>query len=1144
MKARTFAGFPRVIRIFGTAILLSSPAHAIVWEGNFSADWSDPANWTGGVVPDSTGSAEFIAPLNGDGLAIPSSLVLLSLNQSALSLTVTADALTLGSASGAASLNLVSQGTDLSDAGLVISGGLLDLASPVAPDSIQVPSSLLLADQVRVNSDYGFIGGTSGDDAALILAGGRLDVSANLEIGTVDGSGRGTFLYTDGGYSNLNIGGSLVVHDGSVFDTNQKNAFASIGTVDLQAGSTTRIGKYFQLWTDSLQIEDGATFTWETQNENEWSQIWIRTGDFQIDGETLSTAVFGEMPRIDGGKSFKLSEGMLSIHDGQTLKVDGAFTGFSPDGGSWSPTWFTTVDVGGIQLEGSGAIDFASGSIGLNGQALVIGAEGMFKDADDGNGGPNVMGNLTLGGNRGIAVANGPSVDGSEAGLTTIRAGATLTIDGGAFFTNTLMLESAGSASEHFDFSGLTRVEVTLDDVPVVEFRDSDDDAVYRLFNINGGLGLQDVGNSAVYDSGVALSFDQDGVFTGVDVGGSTAGDGKLDFKNGFFGIGTDLLFTGDSRSTISQDENYVVGGDQRLLSLGTIRIGTELSTLSQVKVTLDGGSLTAAAIRIGPGGALVFNGGSLTLQDNYSDDSNLVIGTVDESGIGQFKGNPYSLGDLDSHLGDAFNTNGGAPGDAVFGANVNVSTENLTLLDGSLLTLDGGSLLVRHEVRLGGDGARLDFVRGSLNLNEAPVTIGAGGLLGNSLELGADKNLFVNNLTLESGGTLIVDGGYLGSTNFQSDAGATIDFQSGYIYLGPSVSFGSGDEANHPFGASLELSGARSLAINGPALLESGASVTVNGGLFDPSGGLTIDAGASLSWTSGTLGSTGNRFTLQNSGDLEISVAGDGQSRNLNANIANSGVVSIQGGNDGLLQIEGAVNNSGTWKVTVPTGQLTRIQYESTFRITGSGSYQSDPADNAFTHLVVEGSGSLTGQSGDRFIVSGDLQNSSAADWSVTSSELVFTGGTHSITGLTNPNQGFNEVTLESGANLIGDLTAFNILNVASQVGITGDLIAEGVMNFEIHNGDPGLAISGALQLSGPLNLFFSPDFVYSNQTIQLISVNGGPVDLKAVTVNFTSDMATFDSATGILTVIPEPGISLLVVFGSAIGILRRRRG
>jgi hypothetical protein len=135
--------------------------------------------------------------------------------------------------------------------------------------------------------------------------------------------------------------------------------------------------------------------------------------------------------------------------------------------------------------------------------------------------------------------------------------------------------------------------------------------------------------------------------------------------------------------------------------------------------------------------------------------------------------------------------------------------------------------------------------------------------------------------------------------------------------------------------------------------------------------------------------------------------------------------------------------------------------------------------------------------------------------------------------------------ITLEHGATLNGDLTAYNILNVGMDVGIQGALTVEGAMNLEI--GDPAmmLAITGSFFLNGPLNLFLSPSYGFTpNQSIQILDLNGSPFDFTGKTVNFPSDSATFDYATGTLLVtIPEPSTPVLAAITVILAATHRRR-
>ncbi len=76
-----------------------------------------------------------------------------------------------------------------------------------------------------------------------------------------------------------------------------------------------------------------------------------------------------------------------------------------------------------------------------------------------------------------------------------------------------------------------------------------------------------------------------------------------------------------------------------------------------------------------------------------------------------------------------------------------------------------------------------------------------------------------------------------------------------------------------------------------------------------------------------------------------------------------------------------------------------TAFAYTGTF--TNNGSYQSDPADNFFTDLVVGPSGILGGSYGDRFFVSGNFASASTKshEWDTRHADLLFgTSPAHTI--------------------------------------------------------------------------------------------------------------------------------------------------
>jgi hypothetical protein len=1139
-------------RILATSALLGHSAFAITWEGDRSGDWADGANWAGGTPPGPTETAIFTAPSDAaSGVSVPAGLVLLEGDQSISSLQIATDSLILGSSIGYPVLYLTGDGTQATDAqtSLRISGGQLSFETPGQPGPTTVRSGLTLTQGLHLNVKNGFVGASAGDNSVLTLAGGILQVGTfseptTLEVGSATSGGIGAIEYAVGGYGQLYAYHStFVIHGGSSFDTNNVNSFAALGTLDLRSGSTTRIGDSFQLWTGQLDMEDGADFEWDGGGSH--SQIWIRAnGGFDLDGGTKSQALFGTSPVIDGSKTFRLGDywagqdGVLRIHDGQTLTLN-ADSSYIERGS----TWFSTLDVGSIELIGTGAIDFVRGSIGLANQGLVIGSDGMFKDAQNLFGDPNTSGDLTLGWDKQIAVINGQfgTLDGSMAGETTIRAGATLILDGGRFFTETLVREPASWGGVWFDLPYFEERDGVIS-----FFSDPGGDSLGTLSRVDGMYSFHDSVGDQTFSTGVELQFDEGGGFTGIRIG-SPDDRGKLDFRSGEFGLGTDLLFTGDSRSTVSQDSEFILSDNVQLFTFGTARIGTQFPTLDTVDVTLDGGTLRAAAVLVGPGGSFDFQRGTLELRSRFDYDpsgpANWVVGTISGPSGPEFGGDAFFFESTDTHLGEQLNEHGEFNGDFILGWDRSIIAGQVTLLDNSRLTLDGGNLRVLGDVR-NGNNTTFELLSGALTFETANMEITGGGFLGDTVDVHGGISLTASNLTLRSDGDLQVSGGYLSSANFQSDPDARISFDHGYIYLS-SLTFGSGPgDPNRPFGDALALDPSMSLAINGPSFMESGSNVEVGGGLFDPSGGLNLSPGATLNWTGGILGSSYNTFTMDNAGLFQVNLQ-PGVDQLLSSNIANSGDVEIYGADGAVLTFRGAINHSGTWKVTVPAGESTILRYTSTFRLTGGGSYDSDPAINEFEDLIIQDEATLSGMAGDQFVVGGNLNNTSTEAWNVSTAELIFTSGQHQVIGLERVDQGFGQITLEDAAFLIGNLTAYDILNIGSDVGVQGDLIAQGPVNFTISGIGTALTVSGLFQSSGPFNILFAPDFNFvGNTQVQLITAAGAPFDFTGVTVNFPPEVGTFDSLTGVLTIaIPEPSSLLLCALAAIAGLGRRRR-
>jgi T5SS/PEP-CTERM-associated repeat protein len=172
------------------------------------------------------------------------------------------------------------------------------------------------------------------------------------------------------------------------------------------------------------------------------------------------------------------------------------------------------------------------------------------------------------------------------------------------------------------------------------------------------------------------------------------------------------------------------------------------------------------------------------------------------------------------------------------------------------------------------------------------------------------------------------------------------------------------------------------------------------------------------------------------------------------------TGVFAVTGG--GSRVVTGSVTNAGTFHVTSTTLTVT-----GTF--TNNGAYISDPSDNNFTTLTVGTTGYLVGSSGDRFLVSGNLSNTSTQNskWSTSNSELHFKTGTStqhtlSITGADDGNvpAGYSNnfawgtlaldsgqsLTLQDGNATTGGGLYLGFLSLADGVGQIGSITGNGM--------------------------------------------------------------------------------------------------
>jgi hypothetical protein len=273
------------------------------------------------------------------------------------------------------------------------------------------------------------------------------------------------------------------------------------------------------------------------------------------------------------------------------------------------------------------------------------------------------------------------------------------------------------------------------------------------------------------------------------------------------------------------------------------------------------------------------------------------------------------------------------------------------------------------------------------------------------------------------SNGLLSVDlsGGNSVSGELQVDDGSTLNVTTAFTSAGTTVLKG----------ASATLSGSGIMtntgtvrgqgritglvANNGVIRAEAGTiTFTNSGNMNEASGRVESGVGATvlyqqgLATNAGLIALTGGRFdnntaTLNNIGRIEV-----------RGTFASGGLTNATGGlihfADGPTDVFGAVTNNATLNVTNGTATFFNAVTNSTTGtikntggvtrflggFTNSGAFISDPADNHFTDLTVSGTGYLVGGTGDRFIVTDELLNTSTAatNWNTGAAELIFQNG------------------------------------------------------------------------------------------------------------------------------------------------------
>ncbi len=340
------------------------------------------------------------------------------------------------------------------------------------------------------------------------------------------------------------------------------------------------------------------------------------------------------------------------------------------------------------------------------------------------------------------------------------------------------------------------------------------------------------------------------------------------------------------------------------------------------------------------------------------------------------------------------------------------------------------------------------------------------------------------------------------------------------------------------------ETGGARSITKDGSGILQLGPITTGAGPTNTFTGGFTLNAGevhfsgnsvfgtGTLTVNSGTLSARGLSRTLANPVSVggDFTLGGTAQGGNL---LTLAGTVDLGGSTravsvaaTGGAAIPGIISNGGVTKVGI--GNLT---------LSGTNTYSGTTTVTAGT-LALGPTGSIAN-----------------------SSSLVLNGGNFNVSAVGGGYALASGQTLSgNGGSVTGDLTVNGTLAIGSSPGTitfnnTLTLGVGSASNFEFTAASFAansydLAFGGVgsqtANFNGTLNLFFDAGETYlDNSAVKIFDFETYAGSFTSV--NYTGlgagQSALFDSATGFVTVVPEPGAAVLGGIGCLMLLRRRRR-
>ena len=625
-----------------------------------------------------------------------------------------------------------------------------------------------------------------------------------------------------------------------------------------------------------------------------------------------------------------------------------------------------------------------------------------------------------------------------------------------------------------------------------------------KILTVQGVGNTTIIGTIAAGSGGMNLNKRDTGTLT--LSGGAALATGSI--SNGGASLSAVLLggTTKISTGTYSSAGEFVVGG---VLTNGGAGVNTNF--------TMDGGDLSISSwLSVGRGNGIGAVSSDIVLNNAATvTAANLSAGYSANNALNTPKGTITLNGTSGLSVSNTVNIAESAGSNvtvnindtATFRQTANASQTTVGGNDGAvgIVNVNGGTATFQRDFILGGGGTG----SGKLVINSGTFNVGEG----------SERWLKLNNSASASTGQVDVNGG-----NLNLNANTDIRFSTNGGATGTNV-------INLNAGAITGYTGNNNGVLSGGSQLDMNQSSTQAGvnNTFNLNGG-TLTIGQVMSNRN-----EGNAAFNFNGGTLKAAAAStaflDLGGANQRANVRNGGAIIDSNGVN--VTIVEALQHSNIGGDNAIDGGLTK-NGAGTTTLNGANTYTGKTT-------VTEGSLALG--------ASGSIANSS---------EVALNGGDFNVSASPGFSLGSSQKLTGNGGSVTGDITVNGTLAIGSSPGtITfNDNLAIGssaVSNFEFTStalglGTYDLAQSGvgsqSVKFGGTLNLLFSGGTYANNSSVRIFDFEVHNGDFA--TVNFSGlgdgQSATFNSSTGFVTVVPEPGAALLGGI-SMLVLLRRRR-